>query len=858
MASLASINVKFNVDLSDFSSQMQNSLRSIDKWGQKLQSVGRNLSVAVTAPVLLAGVAAKNMATDYEESVNKVDTAFKTASPAVKEFAKTTLEANGIAEATALDMSANFGDMATSMGLPVTAAAKMSTSLVALAGDLASFKNIGIEQANTALNGIFTGETESLKMLGVVMTEANLQQFAYSQGIKGKIKDLDQASKVQLRYNYILSVTKNAQGDFTRTQAGAANQDRIFSEGLKQIGQQLGSIILPLYTKMVTAINGSIKSFSNLSEETKTVIVVVAGLAAAIGPLLFGIGALMSAVPLVTAGFAAFSAAMVTIAPILGVVIAYSTAMYGVYALLGGNATKAAGATAELAKVTNDLNMAVAQGNKNATEEIGKLDKLFATVNNVKASTEERKEAVLELQTLYPAYFKNLDTEAIKNGTAKDSYNQLRDAIFNKARAVAIDTKIQENANARVDKELELREKVEKAESRYQELRKKGDKAATISTTGEAVDFATQKTGAEVIAEAKTYYEASKKSLEAFYAVAKKEDSFLLSAKEQYYAKTGKLQENEVAKAKAAAAEIAKANEFNSNKDVKVVNPGTIAFYENQITALKKQQSEVALTSQTYKKYGDDIEAVQKKIDKISNEKKDFTFAFKDDFSFENTIDNKITAPDLSKTDFSKGIQEAGYNVADLTSKMEFLEEVGNLVSASLSSTFSQLGSSIVQSMGLASSGFEGFAAKIIETGIQLISMLVQQAVKNIAIRQAESVSNAVAGATASGAATGPGAIFTTPGFIATAIAGVLAAFASIPKFETGGIVGGTSFYGDKILARVNSGEMIANTDQQRKIFNSMNASGGGIVTIIPELKIKGSDMIVMFNRANDRKNRIG
>lgn len=834
MASLASINVKFNVDLSDFSKQMQNSLRSIDKWGQKLQSVGRNLSVAVTLPVIAAGVAAKNLASDYQESVNKVDVAFKTASPTVREFAKTTLEANGIAEGTALDMAAAFGDMATSMDLPVNAAAKMSTSLVALAGDLSSFKNIGIDQANTALTAIFTGETESLKKLGIVMTEANLQNYAYKEGIKVKVNAMDQASKVQLRYNYILSVTKNAQGDFLRTQTDAANQDRIFSEGLKQIGQQLGSIILPLYTKMVTAINGGIKSFSNLSEETKTVIVVVAGLAAAIGPLLFGIGALMSAVPLVTAGFAAFSAAMVTIAPVLAVVIAYSTAMYGVYALLGGNATKAAGATAELAKVTNDLNTAVAQGNKNATEEIGKLDKLFATVNNVKASTEERKEAVQELQTLYPAYFKNLDTEAIKNGTAKDSYNQLRDAIFNKARAVAIDTKIQENANARVDKELELREKVEKAEARYQELRKKGDKAATISTTGEAVDFATQKTGAEVIADAKTYYEASKKSLESFYAVAKKEDSFLLSAKEQYYAKTGKLQENEVAKAKAAAAEIAKANEFNSNKEGKAVKRpdiegvvnldaalGSVDEYDARIDKMKEFAKALEIEPKTLIKTAETVEKMSERMSKaVAASTVAIDSHQKEMLANATTFNEQFNQVWLSTLEnFAGGFGEL---IGQFAAGGASLAGVGNIFLTSLADMAIQVGK-IAISVGIGVLGIK----KALQSLNPIVAIAAGVALIALGTIAKSSLANAAGGG-------------------------------DVPKFANGGIVGGTSYYGDKILARVNSGEMIANSDQQRKIFNSMNASGGGVVTIIPELKIKGSDMIVMFNRANDRKNRIG
>lgn len=148
------------------SQSMSNSMKkfdeSIKKTSKTLRDIGKNMSLYVTAPIVAAGGFAIKMASDYNESLNKVDVAFKGSAKEVKEWAKTTLKAFGIAEGTALDMAALFGDMSTSMGLTDQQAAKMSTSMVGLAGDMASFKNIGIDQAMTALNGVFTGETEAL------------------------------------------------------------------------------------------------------------------------------------------------------------------------------------------------------------------------------------------------------------------------------------------------------------------------------------------------------------------------------------------------------------------------------------------------------------------------------------------------------------------------------------------------------------------------------------------------------------------------------------------------------------------------------------------------------------------------
>jgi|DEB0MinimDraft_6_1074348.scaffolds.fasta_scaffold02241_2 hypothetical protein len=283
--------------------QSENKLK---KFSGRLKSIGKDLSLRVTAPLAIAGGAAIKLASDFEESLNKVDVAFGETSKEVRDFSKITLESFGIASGTALDMAAMFGDMSTSMGLNRQTAADLSTSMVGLAGDLASFKNINIEEVTTALAGVFTGETESLKRLGVVMTETNLKQFALSQGITKNIKDFTQAEKTLLRYQFVMDATSNAHGDFARTGEGAANQTRKFTEGLKEIGVQLGNILLPTFTKIVTKANSMLKAFSGLSDSTKQLVVVFGLVAAAIPPLLFLGG---SVLPSIAAGLRLISVA---------------------------------------------------------------------------------------------------------------------------------------------------------------------------------------------------------------------------------------------------------------------------------------------------------------------------------------------------------------------------------------------------------------------------------------------------------------------------------------------------------------------------------------------------------------------
>ncbi|CAH0435508.1 phage tail tape measure protein [Clostridium neonatale] len=278
--------------------------------GEGLSGVGNKLSIGVTAPLVAAGTASVKLASDMNESLNKVEVAFGNVNNKVKDWSSTTLKSYGLAKGTALDMAALYGDMATSMGLTQDEAAKMSMSLVGLAGDLSSFKNIDIKQAEQALNGIFTGETESLKMLGVVMTDANLQQYAYSKGIDKKTQSMTEAEKVQLRYNYVLEKTKNAHGDFERTSGGTANQMRIFQESLKELGATMGQNLLPVITPIIIKINEWIQAFGNLDPGMQKIIIVIAALAAAVGPVLSLVGNMITVGSSIISVFGSISSAI--------------------------------------------------------------------------------------------------------------------------------------------------------------------------------------------------------------------------------------------------------------------------------------------------------------------------------------------------------------------------------------------------------------------------------------------------------------------------------------------------------------------------------------------------------------------
>lgn len=374
-------------DASDLDKALGGVEKKLDAFAKRAKDVGETLSTRLTLPLAIAGGAAIKLATDFNESLNKVDVAFKSSSAEVQSFAKTTLKSFGIAEGTALDMAALFGDMATSMGLSTQQSAVLSTSLVGLAGDLASFKNMNIEEVTTALNGIFTGETESLKRLGVVMTEVNLKQFAMEQGIKKTYDQMTQGEKVLLRYQYVMKSTANAHGDFERTGGGAANQMRMFGESMKELGVLFGQIVLPTVTEIIKYFNDMLLKIKDLSPETKKWILVLGGVAAVTGPMLYLAGTVL---PNMITGFKLLTAAAVKFNLTAG-----SGSAIAVLATMMGYAAKSAydysSAQVDLVKKNNDVKASekdsansIYEKNKAIYAQIAAIDKQIAQQKGTK------------------------------------------------------------------------------------------------------------------------------------------------------------------------------------------------------------------------------------------------------------------------------------------------------------------------------------------------------------------------------------------------------------------------------------------------------------------------------------------
>ena len=141
-------------------------------------------------------------------------------------------------------------------------------------------------------------ETESLKQLGIVMTEVNLQEFADGMGLV--YDEMSQAEKVQLRYNYVMEQSANAQGDYARTSDGTANSMRTFQASVENLGISLGQYLLPLITPLIQKATEMVNAFANADPELQQLILKIAGIAAVSGPALVIFGKMVSGIGAVT------------------------------------------------------------------------------------------------------------------------------------------------------------------------------------------------------------------------------------------------------------------------------------------------------------------------------------------------------------------------------------------------------------------------------------------------------------------------------------------------------------------------------------------------------------------------------
>lgn len=223
------------------------------------------------------GKSCLELGSDLAEVQNVVDVTFPNMTAQVDKFAKSAAQSFGLSETMAKQFTGTFGAMAKAFGFSEEQAYNMGSSLTKLAGDVASFYNLSQDEAYTKLKSVFTGETESLKDLGVVMTQTALDSYALANGFGKTTAKMSEAEKVALRYSFVQNQLAAAQGDFARTSGSWANQVRILTLQFDSLKATIGQGLINLFTPVIRVINTVIGKLITLANAFKSFTELITG-----------------------------------------------------------------------------------------------------------------------------------------------------------------------------------------------------------------------------------------------------------------------------------------------------------------------------------------------------------------------------------------------------------------------------------------------------------------------------------------------------------------------------------------------------------------------------------------------------
>lgn len=226
-------------------------LRVADQAATKMAVGFAKIAAAGAVVGAVVGKQLIDAASSLAESQSKVNVVFGDSAKAVTDFADTAASKMGISKQAALEAAGTFGNLIQAFGLGQSQAQEMSTTLVQLASDLASFNNTSTEDAIQALRSGLSGETEPLKKYGVALNDVRLKQEAMTLGLYDGKGALDITAKTQAAYALILKDTALAQGDYARTADGVANMQRTLQASFQDVKAEIGTALIPIYQALL-------------------------------------------------------------------------------------------------------------------------------------------------------------------------------------------------------------------------------------------------------------------------------------------------------------------------------------------------------------------------------------------------------------------------------------------------------------------------------------------------------------------------------------------------------------------------------------------------------------------------------
>ena len=237
--------------------QVKKASAGMGQFSGQLKTLATSIGVAFSAAAVANFAKQSVMASsNMEESLSKVAVVFGKGAAEVEAFGKSAAVNLGISNQKALEAAGTYGNLFQAFGLGQGESQKMSTSLVQLASDMASFNNTSVDDAILALRSGLSGETEPLKRFGVALSEVRLKEEAMRMGlIKTMSGTLPVAAKSQAAYALIMRDTALAQGDYARTAEGTANTMKTLQARFEDAKVAIGDALMPAFRGLLGILN---------------------------------------------------------------------------------------------------------------------------------------------------------------------------------------------------------------------------------------------------------------------------------------------------------------------------------------------------------------------------------------------------------------------------------------------------------------------------------------------------------------------------------------------------------------------------------------------------------------------------
>ena len=770
----ASIRVKLdglNSDLNQAVGKLDGFTKKLSGLGSNVQNLdkfGKDLSLKVTAPIVIAGAAMVKFASDQAESLNAANVVFGKSANTITDWGEKAAKQAGLAKSEFYQAAAVIGAGFKNAGFSLDDAANQTINLTKRAADMASIFNTDVNDAMTALQSALRGEYEPARRFAVTLSEATVSAEAMSMGISKTGKDLSNYEKTQARLSLIMKQTAQFQGDFVNTSDQLANSTRILQAELKNEAAELGKQLLPAILEIVKGARGLVENFSKLDDGTKKTILVIAGFAAATGPVILGITNTIKAIE------ALKTAMLVLAANPIGLAVAGVAALTaGLIALGEANQQKMVEDVEDRFKVIGELAGV-------ASEKIVQIEEAMANYSKGSASAEEMQKSIEQIakdtgltkeQVIAIGVQSNKVTDEfrkqlitirdIKNDTSKEAVNlkeslsyvvgttEWVEAQKKLQEKITLEAKAQNTLSEEAKKQIEGRIKAEEA---YQQ---------SIRITEQKVKdkLITESEGQKEIADAQSTY------LDTLYEL-------------------GYAYESEIGTKGRAA-------------------------YEKMLAAVKAYNESQKTQNETFEYYKTLLESINElDVDHRMNALAG--------------VKEQIEASDMDiekKKEILKLLQATTDATIKATQENDKFAKASGAGLSYLVNGFSALG----EAMATGSLGWDDFAKlglNAIATMIEALGQEILAATAANFVLQGGILNPAAWANAASGAAQSA---------IAFTAAGVVKGFAG--SFENGGIVPGNSYTGDRLIARVNSGEEVITRDDPRNVLN-----GGGQMSFVFEM----------------------